>query len=60
VNDLNVNAVGSHFTFSINGQVVGSIDDDKIPSGRSGVFIEADDPGRAVYEFSNFELCGPQ
>ena len=53
---LGVTAVGSHFTLSINGTVVASLDDDRITSGKSGVFVEADDPGPADYEFTHFEL----
>lgn len=58
VNHLNVVGIGSHFTFSINDQQVGSIDNGQIPGGLVGLVFEMD-PGAAVFEFSNFELDTP-
>jgi hypothetical protein len=57
-NRLNVTAIGSHFTFAINNQPLGYIDDSRLSSGAPGVFFNMD-PGQAVFEFSNFELRTP-
>ena len=40
VNQLEVLAQGSHFTFTINGQVVSEVDDDHFSQGLVGLAIE--------------------
>jgi hypothetical protein len=40
VNQLEVLARGTHFTFTINGQVVGEVDDDHLSQGLVGLAIE--------------------
>lgn len=58
LNHLQVTAIGSHFTFSINNQQVGSADNSQVPSGVVGIVFDMN-PGQAVFEFSNFDLSGP-
>jgi hypothetical protein len=58
LNRLNVTGIGSHFTFTINNQQVGTLDNSQISSGLVGVMFEMD-PGEAVFEYSKFELDTP-
>ncbi len=59
VNHLNVVAQGAHFTFSINNQQVGAIDNTQLTTGQVGVGLDMDSGTQAVFEFSNFVLCSP-
>ncbi len=47
---------GTRFHFYINGESAGYIDDDLIPLGRTGLYVESDAAAEAVVEFKNFEL----
>lgn len=57
-NDLRVLAVGAHFTFFVNGQQVGALDDATYSSGLSGVSNDDSNSDSQVI-FTNFELLQP-
>ncbi|MEE9288357.1 MAG: hypothetical protein V3U69_02080 [Bacteroidota bacterium] len=60
VNRLMVTAQGSHFVFSINGQIVGEADNGRLQSGTVGLAVDLVDAGdEAVFEFDNLELRAP-
>jgi serine/threonine-protein kinase len=60
VNRLAVVGEGSHFTFYINDEYVGEIDEDRLPSGKMGLAIELlDAKDAAVFEFDDFEVRAP-
>lgn len=57
INRLKLNVEGSHFRFFVNDQLVGEAFDDKLDSGRVGLYVNLHQPGDlAVVEFDNFEL----
>jgi hypothetical protein len=59
-NRLTVVAVGSHFTFYINDQYVGEVDEDRLSEGEAGLAIELlDSDDAAVFEFDDFEVRAP-
>lgn len=58
-NRLTLLAQGSRFTFFINDQKVGQIDNNQISSGNVGVGIELNAGDKASFEFDNFELRTP-
>ncbi|MBI9045077.1 MAG: CHAT domain-containing protein [Anaerolineaceae bacterium] len=61
VNQIEVLGEGSHFIFSINGQVVDEIDDLRIPTGIIGLGGSVFGEGKSViFEFDNFELRAPE
>lgn len=55
-NHLEIVAEGTRFHFYINGESVGYIDDDAIPLGRAGLYVENNAASEAVVDFDNFEL----
>jgi hypothetical protein len=57
-NDLRVLVVGSHFTFFVNGQQVGALDDSTYTTGRSGVVNDDTDANSEVV-FTNFSVSVP-
>jgi len=60
VNRLAVVGEGSHFTFYINDEYVGEIDEDRLPEGTIGLAIELlDDKDAAVFEFDDLEMRAP-
>jgi len=60
VNRLMVVGEGSHFTFYINDEYVGEIDEDRLPSGTMGLAIELlDAKDAAVFEFDDLEVRAP-
>ena len=60
VNRLMVVGEGSHFTFYINDEYVGEVDEDRLPSGTMGLAIELlDAKDAAVFEFDDFEVRAP-
>lgn len=59
-NKLTVIAQGSYFTFLINDQIVGEVEDDRIASGTCAIAIQVFEAGQqAIFEFDNFELRTP-
>jgi hypothetical protein len=59
-NHLTVIAMGSHFTFLINNQLVAMTTDDRIPIGKAGLGIQIYQSNRhAIFEFDNFKLREP-
>jgi hypothetical protein len=61
VNHLNVVGTGSHFTLSVNGQVVAHFDESTLSRGTVGIVVnsyDTDNP-QAVFEFSDFEVRAP-
>jgi len=59
VNQLEVIASGTHFTFLINGQIVSEVDDDRFPPGLVGLAIEGYAKGeKTVFDFLDFTLRG--
>lgn len=57
LNHLSILAQGSHFTFFINDQYVGEVDDNHLSFGYAGLAMELLNPNDAgVYEFSNYQL----
>lgn len=59
VNRLSVQAEGTRFTFSINGDVVAQAENDQLPAGEAGLSVLLMTPGDAVFVFDNFEMLGP-
>ncbi|MBC8496449.1 MAG: protein kinase, partial [Chloroflexi bacterium] len=60
-NQITIVAMGSHFTFLINDQLVAEADDDVMFFGKAGLSIELYGEGdAAVFEFDNFELRAPE
>lgn len=59
VNRLGVLVQDKQINLFINDQPVGSVRDDRLSSGRVGVYSIILDPARAVFEFSNFVLRVP-
>jgi serine/threonine-protein kinase len=60
VNHLEVEAVGGHFVFRLNGEFVAEADDDGLSSGVAGIAIELSDIGDvAVFEFDDFLVRAP-
>jgi hypothetical protein len=60
VNQLEVIANGSHFTFLINGRVVSEIDNEDFPQGLVGVAIEVFNAGEeTTFDFLDFTLRAP-
>jgi len=55
-NRLEIVAEGTRFHFYINGASAGYYDDDAIPLGRTGLFVENGTAAEAVVDFDNFEL----
>lgn len=61
VNQLEVLAQGSHFTFTINGQVVSEVDDDHFSQGLVGLAIEGYTLGeKIVFDFIDVTLREPR
>jgi hypothetical protein len=59
-NKLAVSALGSHFIFFLNDQIVGEADDTRLASGWVGLAVGAPvSPQAAIIEFDNFELRAP-
>ncbi len=59
-NRLTVLGEGDHFTFYINDQYVGEIDEGRLSAGEVGIALELLDEGdAALFEFDNFELRAP-
>ncbi len=60
VNQVEVIARASHFTFLINGQTVGEVEDEQFPQGLVGLAIEAYKAGETIaYEFMDLTLRAP-
>jgi hypothetical protein len=60
VNRLAVVGEGSHFSFYINDEYVGEVDEDRLPSGTMGLAIELlDAKDAAVFEFDDLEVRAP-
>jgi hypothetical protein len=60
VNQLEVIAHDAHFTFLINGQGVGELDDDHFKQGLVGVAVEGYTPGEKItFDFLDFLLRAP-
>lgn len=60
VNQLEVLARETHFTFLINGQVVRELDDNHFSQGLSGLAIEAYTPGEeTIFDFMDITLRAP-
>ena len=57
-NDLRVLVVGSHFTFFVNGQQVGTVDDSTYSQGRTGV-VNDDTDAKSEVIFTNFSVAQP-
>ena len=57
-NDLRVLVVGSHFTFFVNGQQVGTVDDSTYTQGRTGV-VNDDTDAKSEAIFTNFSVAQP-
>ncbi len=53
VNHITVNATGSHFSFSVNDQVVAQADDNTLRSGRAGVALQLAGGDQATIQFEN-------
>ena len=61
VNQLEVLARGSHFTFTINGQVVSEVDDDHFRQGLVGLAIEGYRSGeKIIFDFIDVTLREPR
>jgi DNA-directed RNA polymerase subunit RPC12/RpoP len=61
VNQLEVLARGSHFTFTINGQVVSEVDDDHFSEGLVGLAIEGYTLGeKIIFDFIDVTLREPR
>lgn len=59
-NRLTVIAEGSHFTFFINAQYLAEYTDERMKSGKVGLFSMVYEPNQnAIFEFDNFELRVP-
>jgi hypothetical protein len=60
VNQMEVLAHGNHFTFLINGQIVGEVDDDRFGKGLVGLSMEAYTPGEKItFDFMDVTLRAP-
>ncbi len=59
INQLTVIAQGSHFTFFINDQQVGEMNDTHSLAGQNGVAYELDAGQQASFEFANLTLRAP-
>ncbi|GAB4115108.1 MAG: hypothetical protein Fur005_23110 [Roseiflexaceae bacterium] len=60
VNQLSVLATGAHFVLSINGHVVGEIDDQRLEKGMVRLAIEGYTTGeRVVVDFLDLTLRAP-
>ena len=60
VNQLEVIASGTHFTFLINGRAVGEVEDDHFRKGLAGLAIEAYTLGEeTTFDFLDFRLRAP-
>jgi hypothetical protein len=55
-NRLEIVAEGTRFHFYINGASAGYYDDDAIPLGRTGLYVDNTTAAEAVVDFDNFEL----
>ena len=61
VNQLDVLARGSHFIFTINGQVVSEVDDDTFSQGMVGLMIEGYTLGeKIIFDFIDVTLREPR
>lgn len=59
-NELRVEAVGSQFTFYINGEEVATLEEDSIPEGTLGVVAEVfEADGEIIATFDNVEVVAP-
>jgi hypothetical protein len=58
-NQLTVHGEGSFFTFFVNGEFVGSVEDSSHAEGTVGVAIEIPEGMEGSFEFDNFELYTP-
>lgn len=60
VNQVEVIAYGTHFTFLINGRVVSEVEDEHFPRGLVGLAIEAYNPGEeTTFDFLDLLLRAP-
>jgi hypothetical protein len=60
VNQLEVVALGTHFTFLINGQVVSEVEDNHFTRGLIGLAVEAYTPGQeTTFDFMDLVLRAP-
>lgn len=60
VNQMEVLTHGNHFTFLINGQIIGEVDDDRFGEGLVGLSIEAYTPGEKItFDFMDVTLRAP-
>jgi hypothetical protein len=60
VNQLEVIAYATHFTFLINGRVVSEVDHDHFPEGLTGLAIQAYTPGEEItFDFLDIILRAP-
>ncbi len=55
-NHITANAVGSHFTFWVNGQLVAEADDSTLHNGTAGVVLQLPANHEATIQFSNLEV----